>query len=662
MNELRDAAVKRYDVVVVGGGIAGIAIAERLAREAVRQNKRIRILLIEQEESLGTAASGGLEGWGHTGALYSKERSTRFFAHFLSAFEDLYNWYHFDPLFKFKEHCNLQDIEKAERPAYDFPFPPSLNPDQLSNLWFLGPITYLLPDQPDSMESNKDHRDIEEWQRIRTRVRALVQWAFFKQKWVSKVFGCCQAPYVEEFDGTSAHDPPPQSDPRVQKPTQTELPPGAFSLEDVMARAGGPEAAAGESANLQAMPSCDAAVNTRQVLRDLTEAAVLMGVEILCGYKMDPQSIQISPYGTVDQVTGLLLTPTKANIDGAERESQPDGVHVIADQYIFALGIGFEEGKLMHSKLDVHVKVQKKLSVMVVTRPPLCDFSFVRMDLHSRNDFNHIYRQSLEVNAAAHLRIRAVDHLLDKAGRYFGNRLQEREFVGWYICTKTEFPETGEQERDYSYYWGPKWGDWDEGKWETIRVAERRTAQESILNYVASGAQGIPDRDGWLLFESSWALKKAIHFALQRLAKAERLDCSLRDARQPRDAIPKDYEVFRRLRDYVILEFAKRNKRQPTRRPNFLCVIPGKFSLFPTLAHQVYIEMEVRGMFQRIKEEDHAPPQVKTEDELNALVAVPRAQAVLSKLERCFQRRQAPGSRGDGSGGLETNNPQGGAK
>ena len=86
-----------------------------------------------------------------------------------------------------------------------------------------------------------------------------------------------------------------------------------------MALARRPEEVGGRLTDFQPMRSCDAALNTRQVLRDLTEAAVLQGVEILCGYTMDPQSVQISLYGTLDHATGLLLTPTNQGSDESAR-------------------------------------------------------------------------------------------------------------------------------------------------------------------------------------------------------------------------------------------------------------------------------------------------------------------------------------------------------
>ncbi|QKK07644.1 MAG: FAD-binding oxidoreductase [Planctomycetota bacterium] len=95
------------NVLVVGGGIAGIAIAERLAREAKRQGKLLRIMLVERENQLATGASGGLEGWLHTGMLYTKLENPRTLINCLNSFEDLVNWYAHDPLFPHRERCNL---------------------------------------------------------------------------------------------------------------------------------------------------------------------------------------------------------------------------------------------------------------------------------------------------------------------------------------------------------------------------------------------------------------------------------------------------------------------------------------------------------------------------------------------------------------------------
>jgi hypothetical protein len=144
------------------------------------------------------------------------------------------------------------------------------------------------------------------------------------------------------------------------------------------------------------------------------------------------------------------------------------------------------------------------------------------------------------------------------------------------------------------------------------------------------------------LKESSWSLKKAIHFALQRLARAERLERGEIRAQNDPDTLAAAREEFFKLRDYAVSAFDKRSKQQPSRRPNFLCVIPGKFSLFPTLAHQVYIEMEIRGLFQGLKDGPHTPGS-KTDQELDAMVAPPHAEDVLSKLERWSSRpRQLP--------------------
>lgn len=66
MVQVGAAAINRVDVAVIGGGIAGVAIAEYVARHT-----NLSVQLLEQNSHLGGDSSGKLEGWFHTGALYS---------------------------------------------------------------------------------------------------------------------------------------------------------------------------------------------------------------------------------------------------------------------------------------------------------------------------------------------------------------------------------------------------------------------------------------------------------------------------------------------------------------------------------------------------------------------------------------------------------------
>src|SRR5437879_13794304 len=76
------ASIRRYDIVIIGGGIAGIAIAELLARKSAW-----RIKVLEQADKLGEGASGKLEGWFHTGALYSGSEDAQTFLNCVNALE-----------------------------------------------------------------------------------------------------------------------------------------------------------------------------------------------------------------------------------------------------------------------------------------------------------------------------------------------------------------------------------------------------------------------------------------------------------------------------------------------------------------------------------------------------------------------------------------------
>ena len=54
-----------YDYVIIGGGIAGIAIAEILSRSSDK------VILIEKEKKLMSKSSSDQHGWFHIGSLYA---------------------------------------------------------------------------------------------------------------------------------------------------------------------------------------------------------------------------------------------------------------------------------------------------------------------------------------------------------------------------------------------------------------------------------------------------------------------------------------------------------------------------------------------------------------------------------------------------------------
>ena len=57
--------MKQYDVVIIGGGIAGICIAEILSRD------KLKILIIKKNKNLISEASTSQHGWFHFGSLYA---------------------------------------------------------------------------------------------------------------------------------------------------------------------------------------------------------------------------------------------------------------------------------------------------------------------------------------------------------------------------------------------------------------------------------------------------------------------------------------------------------------------------------------------------------------------------------------------------------------
>ena len=76
-----------YDFVVVGAGVAGVAVAELLQRSGRS------VLLLEAEDRVCRHSSGQQQGWFHTGALYAALPSSRYFRQLVGNLDDLFNYY-----------------------------------------------------------------------------------------------------------------------------------------------------------------------------------------------------------------------------------------------------------------------------------------------------------------------------------------------------------------------------------------------------------------------------------------------------------------------------------------------------------------------------------------------------------------------------------------
>lgn len=104
MPEIQASAIEFVDVAIVGGGIAGVAISEYLARHSL-----LSVKLLEQQDQLGAGSSGKLEGWFHSGPLYSGQDDGQTFMNCVNGLEDLINGYRA----YFGQRCNFALVEVA---------------------------------------------------------------------------------------------------------------------------------------------------------------------------------------------------------------------------------------------------------------------------------------------------------------------------------------------------------------------------------------------------------------------------------------------------------------------------------------------------------------------------------------------------------------------
>ena len=335
-----DAQFLSCDLLIVGGGIAGIAIAERLAREAREQNISRKILVADRGEQFGSEASSGLEGWYHTGFVYVKSEKPRIFTTCLNAFEDLYNFYSLDVRFDFHKHCNIHlpsDEDAGALPGY-----PRHDNDQA---WFLHAIKYKLRGQNPNSVDPQSARYQRDWDNICARMaritQALRQWKSKPNGW--KRNGYCEVPDLSRCWPAAETSPPPA------EPFQ----------------------------------SMDAAMNSHQLLCDLARSALKNGVKFLPRYEMREESVHLSRkvFGEID---GVILHSTASS----------DRICVLAKQYIFTLGAGFERTRVL-SRLDIEARTWRRMSVILAAKPAIEDESFVWLGQQPEGGFqSHSTRSS----------------------------------------------------------------------------------------------------------------------------------------------------------------------------------------------------------------------------------------------------------------------------
>ena len=578
---MRHVNVTLCDVVVVGAGIAGVSIAERIAREAARQGRLIRVLVVEAGNELGGGASSKLEGWFHSGALYSMLDSTSTLFALAHSFEDLYNWYFFDPLFNASSRgCNLRPLGTAGAPRFNFD---STAPHR----WFTAPMPYLVPDAAAGIATANGSAGAGAGDSRINRSLDRINRIFTTPSWRDEQLGCCYAPHSV---GTAT-----AAGPRLIRDSTLD----GLNLKYSSA----------DDRRLAAIDSPDATMNPTSILTALSSSAADFGVTFCCGYALDHGSIRIDAHGTADSIKGLVL-------DGGD--SKP-ALHVIASEYIFAVGAGFADVDFLRDRLDLRIQVHRRSSVMLVAEPALCSASFVRLDATPDLVFNHICRSRPAGDRMVDYSLIADDNslpgasdhrgaadvaqtLIAKSRHYFGDAL-DRSRLGWYQCMKTEFSQHGDDTRQYSYWWAPQFRYWSTPRWDAAREGVAQTEAENVIKELVRAGDTERGHPALGHFSgSSWAVKKALHFALLALVSAEREG---HDADAPRRSAFDSYqrETIRafsetQLNDRLSFEDAHSTRtRTPLRGPNFLVVVPGKFSLFPTVAHGVYLELESRGLF-----------------------------------------------------------------
>jgi len=422
MSETTASVINNVDVAILGGGIAGVAIVEYLARHT-----HLSIQLLEQVPQLGCGSSGKLEGWFHTGALYSGQDDGQTFLNCVNGVEDLINRYgdYFGP------RCNLGLREYA--PGQ---FRPAIDPQVKG--WFDPNPVYLIHPQghcPEVQRSGLKGDRVQMELQLK-RVLGRLERAYGQQfNWKSSDQLSCVAPsydHLESYEGShcSLLSQPEKIQGYCQNFDQSyELSPSHYAL----------------------LQSLDCAMDTQAILQDLTASALAHGTAIATGITL--QHLNTDRYGPI-KIHSLIYD-----------DAQGDRHYLKAKVFIFAVGAGFES---ILATLQVRAKLKRSRSTMIVGYPAVSDHNFVRMSTKNPYHFNHFYQRarlsasgnplpySMLANSGyspdGDNAVSDIEPLLDSAERYFGKKqLYDRQLWS-YDCVKTEFISDDEQKRRYSYW------------------------------------------------------------------------------------------------------------------------------------------------------------------------------------------------------------------